>query len=365
MTTSARDSLLAVCRLLAQHDGNEPLPPEQPLLAFSDAHRLTTLVSSALRTRNTADGDYRALHDAAAKAAFHQIKNDALTASILTQLYEKGVVPLPLKGAAIAAVYPDGWIRTATDTDWFIPDGQLPTAVKLLEELGFTKTADHDGEMSFQKPPRCVIELHTTLGGYSKKQQQTLRALSQTPFTINEHYVYTLFHLYKHFLYAGAGVRMFLDMYYLSRAVTDRACVEAWLTALDLLPFEDAVRRVSAVLFEGAVCTDELCEVVDLVLTSGTFGVGSTYHALKNAARPITHKNRFLAWTQDYGFDRQAMTARYPVLARHIWVYPVCVIHRVLHGIIFKRTVLQAAVKEEHAADRKQIDRILKTMNIL
>ena len=210
-----------------------------------------------------------------------------------------------------------------------------------------------------------MIELHVSLGGYSDSQRKALARLAASPFTVNEHYVYTLFHLYRHFLYAGAGVRMFFDMYCLSRTVTDQDAVDRRLSKLKLAPFDRAVRTLCGILFDGNPCSDAMAEAVDLVTVCGTFGTADTYHAMKRAARSVTRHNRLRTWLSDYGFTLAAMQERYPVLKRRAWLYPVCAMHRMANGMIFKRTVLAHAVSQEHAADRKQIERVLHTMNIL
>ncbi len=370
MNTSWRDVSLAVCRMLGdamngRRSHNAVLPDEDALLRFCRSHRIDTLVSSALRTVGIPDGTYCRLHDLAERAAFHQIKSDLTADAVREELTAHGVTVLPLKGAALQAVYPKGWIRTTTDTDFFIRAHQLDTAVTVLTKEGFTQSSTHDGDFCFQKPPRSVIELHTTLGGFTARQKQALDRLTQTAFSVNEHYVYTLFHLYKHVLYAGAGVRMFFDLYCLSRAVTDRDGINDRLDSLSLRGFDRAVQTVNGILFDGAVCPDELSDVIDLVLTSGTFGTSDAYHAMKQASQPITQKNRVHTWLTDYGFDRAAMTIRYPVLERQIWLYPACAAHRILNGLLFKRTVLKDAIQSEHAVDPKRMDRILRALQIL
>ena len=370
MSDTWRKEALAVCRLLGDAASGRPfdvtqLPDESVLLGFSKVHRITTLVSCALRTVGADDTAYPTLHAVAAKAVFHQTKNDLLTARVLDRMTERGVTVQPLKGAAIRAVYPDGWLRTATDTDLFVKEDQLDAATAVLTEAGFAKASAHDGDFCFHKPPRSVVELHTTLGGFSKSQRKALARLSETPFTVNEHYVYTLFHLYKHFLYAGAGVRLFLDIYHLSNAVTDRERVERWLDELEISEFDRAVHTVCGILFDGDDEPARMTEAVDLVLRSGTFGTEDSYHAMKKVADKVTHTSRVHTWMTDRGFDLPAMTDRYPVLEKHRWLYPVCVVRRVVHGLLFKRAVLRRTVKAAHAADPHRIRRVLQAMNVL
>ena len=363
-----RESFLAVCRLLGDAASGrtpdlEALPEEEALLAFVDAHRIGTLVSTALR--QSGDTRFSSLHAAADRAAFHQFKNDLLTAKIPETLQQHGIRALPLKGVAIAAVYPDGWIRQASDADFFVPPAQLPSAVSVLKAEGFVVASEADGETALHKPPRTAVELHTTLGGHTDRQQKALARLSEREFTLTEHYVYTLFHLYKHFLRGGAGVKMFLDLYFLARAELDRAAADAWLDEAGLAAFDRAVQTVCGILFDGNDASDAMGEVVDVVLFGGAFGTVTLHNAMKYTTRPLTNARRFRMFLTDYRFDKASMQERYPVLKTNGWLYPVCAGHRVVRGILFKRRVLTHDVKQKHAADRRTIARVLKTMHIV
>ncbi len=370
MNESARATALAICRLLGDAANHRPLtvalPDKESVRVFSNTHRITTLVSCALRICRVSDEDYRAVHTDADVQAFHQIKADALSQTILERMRDAAVSPILLKGAALQAAYPAGWVRTATDTDLYISQAQLDRATCVLEEMGFVQSSVHGEQYSFQKLPRYRVELHTSLEGFTVSQRRVLDRLTQNgALSVDDHYVYTLFHLYKHFLHAGAGVRMFFDVYCLSRAVTDRPYIDRLLKELGLVHFERAVQTVNGILFDGDPDDGPMSEVIGFVFQSTAFGNSETYHALTAVNHSVTHYNRLAMWIKDYGFNRHAMTERYPVLLKHLWLYPFCCIHRVANGLLYKRTVLQAAYTAKHAIDRQQIKRILRTAGIL
>jgi len=367
MSTLSFSVALTACRLLGDAASGRPLsvellPDSAQLLGFSKAHRLETLISSALRTVGADSDTYHTLHTVADIAAFHQTKNDLITADVLDRLSAAGIGALPLKGAAIQAVYPDGWIRTATDTDLYINSDDLPVAAEILKQVHFTQAGAHNGDICFVKPPRTVIELHTTLGGYSRKQRRTLKRLGTVPFTVNEHYVYALFHLYQHLLYAGAGVRLFFDLYRLSQAVTDRGVVVQWLDDLELRAFEQAVLTVNGILFDGNPSSDAMDNVIELILRSGAFGNTDTHRAINATAVP---KTRFRRWLNNTCFDHESMVVRYPVLKGRLWLYPFCAAHRIVKGFFFKRTVWQQAIKSAAPVDRTLTEQALKALHIL
>ena len=132
-----------------------------------------------------------------------------------------------LKGCTTDKFYPSEIIRTSADVDIFVDKRDFESAKEALQELGFyfEKTNDNE-EFHFKKDPRYYIEVHTTLEGFSDRQKKILLKLSDNAvkvsgeryeLTDSDAYIYSMFHLYKHFVFSGVGVRMFLDNYLIEK----------------------------------------------------------------------------------------------------------------------------------------------------
>ena len=142
---------LAACRLLGDAANGRPvlcdqLPAEEALLGFSKAHRIETLISSALYSIGADEASYRTLHDTAAVAAFHQVKNDVIATALLLRFSSENLTVVPLKGTALQAVYPDGWIRTSTDLDLYLSAKQLDAATAVLTQEPHRVSGMHEGD---------------------------------------------------------------------------------------------------------------------------------------------------------------------------------------------------------------------------
>lgn len=368
---------LSVCRALGQALTARPitaaLPDADNTAAFAKTHALTSLLAGILPQ----DDAYAPLRDAAKAAAFKQIKTDALEAALSRRLSECGIRHIILKGSQLQRFYPANAVRSASDIDIYIDRKVQRDAAHVLQNDGFTVISQTKYDIGFQKPPRYHVELHLTMDGFTKKQQAILGALADNAQPIdgcryalcdNDCYIYTLFHLYKHFVIAGAGVRMFLDCYMMKQsAQLDSDYINRKLQELGIARFADTVDAVNRVLFEGESPSCEIEKVIAFVFYSRAYGVQSVHLALASLARPITKQSRFSRFITEYCFDIPSMALRYPVLERCVILYPFCCLHRVIHGMIFKKAVLKdAAVRERLAKSRlSTIEQVMTIAGVL
>ncbi len=363
------DDLLILCRRIGQAVKQEtvsPLPQSESITALTKAHHLEALVGAL-----TEDA---ALAAEGRQAVFYQMKRDVLADTVSRQLSKRGVRHITLKGRCLAVFYPDTLVRTSADVDWYVNEKDMKTATAVLTENGFSCDYAREDGAGFLKAPCHSIELHTTMDGFTDKQQQSL--FSMTAHAVcaeEERYVltnddlaaYTLFHLYKHFVKAGVGVKMLLDIYVLDRhGLWERETVQNILKDLGINRFCDAVRSLCHVMFDGEAPTAEQEELLAFVLESGAYGTNGIELTLERINSNITQKSRRKRFFEDHGLDRRAMETRYPVLKRSILLYPFLLVHRAVKGVIFKRTVLKNAVKREKALSSVNTDRITRVLRI-
>ena len=158
---------------------------------------------------------------------FRQMKFDSMREKVSNHLSSNCVRHIILKGYTTDKFYPSNIIRTSADIDIFVDKNDYEKAKTALEEFGFyfEKTYDNK-EFHFKKEPRYYIEVHTSMEGFSDKQREILLKLSDNATKIqgeryelcdHDAYIYSMFHLYKHFVYSGVGVRMFLDNYLIEK----------------------------------------------------------------------------------------------------------------------------------------------------
>jgi hypothetical protein len=106
-------------------------------------------------------------------------------------------------------------------------------------------------------------------------------------------YIYTLYHLYKHFVKGGVGVRYFLDMYLINEKMTfDNTYLNSELKKLGLFDFNETVKELYQVLFEDKSQDKRLTELSRFVYISGAHGE-QTFFAMSMISPKDTKKKGF------------------------------------------------------------------------
>ena len=306
---------------------------------------------------------------------FRQMKFDAMREKVSKHFSHYGIRHIVLKGCSTEKFYPKNVIRTSADIDIFVDKTDYARVKTALEELGFYFEKTYDEKtFHFKKEPRYYIEIHTWMEGFSNKQQELLLSLCDNAVKIDgeryeltdsDAYVYSMFHLYKHFVYSGVGVRMFLDNYLIERnGNIDFSYAEKILEELEAGGFVNTVRKINRVLFEDDVADDELQEVISFVFDSGVFGKHSTLLHLNEITSVTKHRKGFKGFSMKYGLSYSSMCKRYPILKKHPLLYPFSFIHRFFNGIIHKRDVLKSEKELKDSLSKERINECKRIFNI-
>lgn len=344
-------------------------------LSFLKSHNLITLFEYVIDKDEfielLSEEKYQKLSKAVNKAVFRQIKNDLMSDDISNKLSERGVRNLVLKGTQLSRFYPENIVRTSNDIDIHIDKKDLKIADKVLSDNGFVFDGTFDNkEFSYKKEPRYYLELHTTMEGFNKQQKKILKSLSDNAvntnskkyvLTDNDCYIYTLFHLYKHFVLSGVGVRMFLDIYLIQmNTKIDNDYISDKLKSLGIYGFSEVVTQINNCLFENAEPCDDLKEVIEFIFNSGTFGKASSNIHLKQINSNMIYESNLEKIKIDKGLGFASMKKRYPILNRFPFLYPFSFIHRFFHGIIHKRDVIKSAKQADNFISKDRVNKYKK-----
>lgn len=153
---------------------------------------------------------------------------------VLQEAQRRGITLIVFKGAALAGLYPEPTMRFSADSDLLVASHQRSAAEDMLTGLGYT----YNPEASKQYVPvyridagsrRLSIELHERLWeDYTGKQVDLLSALrldapehllhmetcgiSITTLGYEEHLVFQIFHIAKHFSLEGLRLSYLADI---------------------------------------------------------------------------------------------------------------------------------------------------------
>jgi hypothetical protein len=253
------------------------------------------------------------------------------------------------KGTETRRFYPEHLMRTSGDIDIYVDPEDIDSAKEVFESLGMEYVAYNPNSQDFDyKRGGSYIELHVSLAGITKQQKRLFAEMVSKASGVLSHedkYICAVFHLYKHFISAGAGARMFLDVYCIGNSKnTDRKYIEETLEKLGVLRFENTITQINEVLFESKEATSDIIELLEYIFENGAYGSEVAVKHMKYAGVGVNGKRTVKNLIRALCLDADSMKKRYGILNKFIVLYPFCVVHRAVKGIIFRKKELEKTV---------------------
>ncbi len=336
------------------------------LYARANQHDLAHLVGHALFRRGLVEPDspwYHPLQKIQLKAVYRyeQSRHDLM--KISEALEAAHIAHMPLKGAVVRDYYPEAWLRTSCDIDVLVHEEDLDRAVQVLCEQGWSvqsKKGFHD--ISLYSAGGAHLELHFNL----KENRASIdRLLEQVwdyaepvqtgTYCYRQNNEFLMFHLLAHmsyhFISGGCGVRSFLDIWILRKALRyDEAKLRQMCEGTQILTFYESALKLIDVWFEGGEHTELTRQMENYVLEGGTYGSVENRVAvnqvqaggrLRNLRRRV-----FLPFAQ--------LKLIYPVLKRHAWLCPVFEVVRWFDILVtgrMKRAMKELSINQKSSAE--------------
>lgn len=220
---------------------------------------------------------------------------------IFDEMKNCGLSYMPLKGVNLLPCYKDYGMRKMADNDilyGFVEEKDnvyslnkkrekeaQSILIKIMKKLGYEVYSLKGKDDVFHKKPFYNFEMHRKLTSrghlhsdyyfdpftyaYQDDKDTHLYHLS-----IEEEYIYILEHAYKHYEYAGVGIRYLIDMYvYLSvyKEQMDFEYIAKQIEKLQMLEFYQKSYQLCMSAFDGEM-NDEDKQFLDFLLTCGVYG---------------------------------------------------------------------------------------------
>ncbi len=304
-------------------------------------------------------------------------KNMLFTAErqrILSQLTAAGIWHMPLKGSILADYYPRIGMRQMSDNDILFDPRRREDVRDIMLALGYSLEEKIDAcNDTYLKPPVYNFEMHFALfsdvnaTGYSAYYADIGDRLLQGEglrrrFREEDFYLYFLAHGYKHFQFAGTGLKILVDcQVYLEKMgdKLDRGYLATELEKLKLTEFETIIRTMARKLFVTGETLDAREERIFVFCTqSGAYGtfdqcLANQVRRMQPDGKPITlwTRLRYLwrrLWPDQHWFENHQ-----PFYARHRLLKPVFLVKRLLKGIFRKNDRIRGELKALDAKDRE------------
>lgn len=330
---------LAGCAVKEEIPDLTRIEDAEAVYSYAAQHNLTAAVAMALESAGLKD---RKSNLAIANALKRKIIFEKAYAQVMGELEKAGIWFLPLKGMILKDYYPKPGMREMGDHDILFDAARANDVKTIMEEQGFrTKSFDFSNHDIYGKEPCLIFEMHRALFGpsqdeklyeyYRDVEKRLLGEGYEKHFSPEDSYLYVTAHEYKHYTDGGTGLRSLLDTYvYLKHQSLDMKYVADEAEKLGIREFEERNRSLSLHLFSGDEITAADQEMLEYILSSGTYGTITLQikHQIENKMRKkgwgkIRYTlDRFFVPVSKKNKDYDAYAGRYPLFYKYKILLP-------------------------------------------
>lgn len=281
-------------------------------------------------------------------AAIIYEKQSAIIANIKNIFNKSNIDFILLKGSVIRNIYPYYFLRMQGDIDVLVRESNFEFAKEKLINEGFIQECAWSHHIQFKKD-NLVIELHNFLfgdknlwNGYFIMPFANAHIKDEHEYEFNNLYfvMYEIAHLAKHFTGDGAGLRPFIDFYYIfSKSNINFMEIKSECKKINLDKFFNSIINVlnyffnyDKVEFEPIDCLDDY---IQMIKQSGIHGhsKNSNYYANRFASKRQSKISYYLSILFP---SHSKMKLLYPYLNKHPLLFPFARIARIFSCIFVK-----------------------------
>lgn len=284
--------------------------------------------------------------------------------AILKLMDDAGIWYMPLKGIILKDVYPQVGMRSMADNDIFYDSQRSAEVRSIFESRGYTVDSFGIGHHDiYIKKPMFNFEMHNIMGedgldcdSYNEYYRDPSRLMIKDEgnnagyhMSDDDFYVYMIAHAFKHYNYAGTGLRIIADIFvYINRygSRLNWSYIEGEYEKIGMVEFAKNVRSITDKLMNG-VSINKLTapehSMLDVMVASETYGTSEMKHRINiqkaesttgafdgsfdlNKAPTRLGKMKYL-WYRVFPKQKN-LVETYPI-ARHKWAIPFVHIYRV------------------------------------
>ena len=293
--------------------------------------------------------------------------------SLYAFLEVKGIWYVGLKGIVLSELYPTLGMRQMTDNDILVDPSRHAEIRDYFLSRGYSiysyGTHCHDvylkGNLTFEIH-RMLAEDMGKLKAASKYYSNVKDRLipddkkMSLRFGDDDFYIYYIFHSYKHFVFAGCGLRTLMDIYVYNSKMAEKLdydYIGREMRKIEVFEYESFSRRIADLIFgahgEGIYSPELLSEdereLLLYYISSGTFGTDQIWIENRLADLSGGKKVTFIAKMR-YLLDRlfpkyEFYKTGYPVASKFIVTIPVLWFIRLLR-VFTKRKRIAREIKK-------------------
>lgn len=207
---------------------------------------------------------------------------------VYDSLEENGIKYMPLKGLIIKDYYPMESMRQMSDNDILFDVKYRDVVADLMKSMGYKSIATGENTDDYHKPPYCTFEFHRTLFFAENDFCPKFDNLWENAIKDDEReymyhmglediYIYSVCHMYKHFTTAGCGIRFLADNYLFLKKEQEKLDwkrIDSFMSEYNISDYEQKCRRLAFDMFDENELDDDELELLETFMNFGIFGNG-------------------------------------------------------------------------------------------
>lgn len=271
--------------------------------------------------------------------------------NVMNELERNSIKYIKLKGSHIRKIYPFDYMRTFSDIDLCLSDEDRKKARPIMESLGYTFGGANEYHDEYERDNFYFFELHSHIVPPSA----SYHAVFEEPFSksvavngskfcyeFNNEYLYLnlIFHLHKHFVRSGCGIRLFADLLVYENYVknVDWNFIKSILKEYDLLDFFNTVQKLNEFFFYKKNADKNIKTIAEYIFKNQTSGINNNFVANFSFWGKIKYLLKI--WFP----PAKELAFRYPVLEKAPVLLPVCWVRRIFYSLFFNRSAFTTQV---------------------
>lgn len=283
--------------------------------------------------------------------------------NIETELQKLKIDYMLLKGSVIKRYYPMGKMRQMSDVDilYKADEARREKLFEFMLERGYKNVSTGENSDDFNKKPYYTFEFHRNLffdernfnPDFSDIWDNAARDSERSckyHISPSDLYLYTVAHMYKHYILGGFGIRFIADIYIILTklaAELDGEYIEGKLSQMGIADFNHTVKSIAFAMFDDGDLTDEQTEFANRTMNFGVYGAGGGIKVYYDEyVAKSGNKSVFKFYLAKLFPDRKYMRRIYPVLVRKPYLLPHYYIVRLFDRFFNSRKRIAADIKQ-------------------
>ena len=269
--------------------------------------------------------------------------------AIFNALKDNKIRFMPLKGLILKNYYPKESMRQMSDNDILFDEENRDAVAEIMKNFGYKPVATGENSDDYFKAPYCTFEFHRNLFFEEHDFCPRFDNLwvnsfvdSGNPFMyhmgLDDVYVYSVCHMYKHYSTAGCGVRFLADNYLFLKKEQNNLnwdYISGKMQEYGIAEYEKKSRELAFKIFDEEPLNDEEIKLLENYINFGIYGDGNI--ALRRNIEKLSENGDIQNAKKKYIFrrlfpEKKKMIADYRVLEKKPYLLPFYYIYRLFKG---------------------------------